>query len=373
MQVKKYVAASLKDATEKMKQELGKDAVILGTRVVADKNFPAEKMFELSAGIQNDFVLDKFYKESKQPNEKVFRSYEKEISKISDKINNPEFSSNGYLNRQKKIINKLHSNKVNKIDEEKIDEIYSLLLHKEVEKPLVKKIVNQAEKFTNYSKVINLENYVISSIASMIPTREFTVPKKDKPKVVALVGPTGVGKTTCIAKLAIISKILHSLNVGLISIDTYRLGALDQLKVFSDVSDIDMLVAYEPNEMPELLKQFKSKDIIFIDTTGRSQNNKDFLIKSNEFLQTAQVDEIYLVMSAISSTRTLVDVSEKFNLFNYDSLIFTKIDEGVVFGSLLNVINKIKIPVMFLANGQVIPDDIISADSEYLAKMIYTW
>ncbi len=74
-------------------------------------------------------------------------------------------------------------------------------------------------------------------------------------KIVAIVGPTGVGKTTCIAKLAAISKILNNLKIGIISIDTYRLGAIDQLRIFSEVSSIDMLVAYEPNEMPSLIKK----------------------------------------------------------------------------------------------------------------------
>ena len=133
-----------------------------------------------------------------------------------------------------------------------------------------------------------------------------------------------------------------------------------------------MLVAYEPHELKGIMEQFKNKDVIFIDTAGRSQKNTDFLSKAREFLDYADVDETYLVMNSTSGTKTMIDIAEKFVLFDYNALIFTKIDEGVVFGNLLNLINKIKVPTTFLTNGQVIPDDIISADPDYMAKLIYT-
>ncbi len=206
----------------------------------------------------------------------------------------------------------------------------------------------------------------------MIPTYNFEVQKNRKPKVAALVGPTGVGKTTCIAKLAVISKILHNLSVGLISIDTYRLGALDQLRIFSEISNVDMLVAYEPKDIPGILKSFKDKDIIFIDTAGRSQNNKEQLNNAKEFLTAAKVEETYLVLSSTGTSRNLLDVADKFRVLDYNSVIFTKIDEAVTFGNILNVVNAFDVPVSFLTNGQIIPDDIISADPEFIANMIYT-
>jgi flagellar biosynthesis protein FlhF len=206
----------------------------------------------------------------------------------------------------------------------------------------------------------------------MLPTHKFKLQKNQKVKSVALVGPTGVGKTTCIAKLAVISKILHNLDIGLISIDTYRLGAIDQLKIFSEISTIEMQVAYEVKDIPSIMNKFKKKDIIFIDTVGRSQKNSEQLIKTKEFLDAAGVDETFLVLSSTNSTKNLFDAAERFQIFNYDSIIFTKIDEGVSFGNLLNVIANFNIPVSFLSNGQVIPDDIISASPEFIAKMIYT-
>ena len=206
----------------------------------------------------------------------------------------------------------------------------------------------------------------------MIQTKNFELYKSNKPKVVSVVGPTGVGKTTCIAKLAVIAKILHNLDVGLISVDTYRLGAIDQLRIFSEISDIDMLIAYDPEEMPGLINSFKNKDIIFIDTAGRSQKNSEHLTKTKMYLDTIKIDETFLVLSATNSTKNLFDTAEKFKTFNYDSFVFTKVDEGVAFGNLLNTITNFNLPVTFLSNGQVIPDDIISADSEFIANLIFT-
>jgi flagellar biosynthesis protein FlhF len=213
---------------------------------------------------------------------------------------------------------------------------------------------------------------VLSSIASLIPTNKLKLERNKKAKKVALVGPTGVGKTTCIAKLSVISKLIHNLDIGLISADTYRLGAIDQLRIFSEISNIELKVASEAGEMADIINKFRKKDLIFIDTAGRSQNNIQQLYETKEFLNAAQVDETYLVVSSTSSTKLLLDVLKKYKLFNYDSVIYTKIDEAVTFGSILNVAVKKNIPISFLSNGQVIPDDIIAADSEFIANMIYT-
>ena len=133
-----------------------------------------------------------------------------------------------------------------------------------------------------------------------------------------------------------------------------------------------MLVAYEPKDISGMIKSFKDKDIIFIDTAGRSQNNREHLKQANEFLLESNVDETYLVLSSIATTKNLFDVAEKFKIFNYNSVIFTKIDEAVTFGNILNVVTRFDVPISFLTNGQVIPDDIISADPEFIANMIFS-
>jgi flagellar biosynthesis protein FlhF len=376
MQVKKYLAPTLKLATEQMKDELGYEAIILSTRMVKQDVYPGNKMFELTAGVDEVLVADVPPKPVLHKSEDVYQSFEDELNKISKKIFQNTDEIEKELEPRKPGIKANDFTKNNFTDtsysnKDFIKNTVKKLEYEEIEKPIIKKIIIQLQKYGKFLQLDNLDAHIHSTIASMIPTREFNIPKSSKPKVVSLVGPTGVGKTTCIAKLAIISKILHNLDVGLISIDTYRLGALDQLKVFSDVSNIDMLVAYEPSDLKRIMQEFEDKDVIFIDTAGRSQKNEESLVQSKKFLTNAYVDETYLVMNATSTTKTLLDIADRFRLFNYENLIFTKIDEGVVFGNLLNLITRINVPTMFLANGQVIPDDIISADADYMAKLIY--
>lgn len=375
MQIKKFVAPTLKEASQQMKSELGNEAIILSTRVIpANDELAIEKMFEITAGIESSYGVPSGASSEKNIKAKVNSNFQEELSKLSKKVYpaNPlkKTSTLSKIKRKKSEEDSFERNDTSIEDEFK--EIVDTLVMREIKKNIVSAVLSQLKKYENLLKPSNIDSYVLSSLASMIPTYHFEVQKSSRPKVVSLVGPTGVGKTTCIAKLAVISKILHNLDVGLISVDTYRLGALDQLRIFSEISNIDMLVAYEPWDIKGIMNSFKKKDIIFIDTAGRSQKNSEHLSKSLEFLDAAKVDETYLVLSATSTTKNLFDVAERFKIFDYNSVLFTKIDEAVAFGNILNLVSSFDIPISFFTNGQVIPDDIISADPEFTANMIYT-
>ncbi len=374
MKVKKFVAPTLKEASALMKKELGGEAFILSTRVINKRtDLGIQKHFEITSGIEEEMDII---------------SAETEVGTA---VTNPSFRDD-LMKLQQKVIGKDRNNRINYDDDSivitpktKKREVISTeqymdlirgyvkkLIHNEVSKPIVKSIVNQIKKSKEFINPSNIEDYIITSLSSQIATTSFEIKKRGKQKIVAIVGPTGVGKTTCIAKLAAISKILNNLKIGIISIDTYRLGAIDQLRIFSEVSNIDMLVAYETKEMPALIKKFSDKDLIFIDTAGRGQKNTKELEKTKEFLDAVNVDKTYLAISATNSTKNLEEVVQKFEVFDYDALILTKIDEGVVFGNILNVVVNSKKPLIYLTNGQVIPDDIIAADSDFIAKMVVT-
>lgn len=368
MQIKKYIAPTLKEATEQMKTELGGDAMILGTRVIeGDRKFNMKKMFEITAGI--DKPLAKTSGANVKENTIHGRTnLEKEIERLTKKI---YAGTEEPVHQNRRAAHQAAETPAHNKHEKELKEFSEILINAEVQKSIVNNLINQLENYDGLVDGTNLESYLLSGIASLVPTKEFKV-KKNKTTTIALVGPTGVGKTTCIAKLAVISKIIHKLNVGLISIDTYRLGAIDQLKIFSEISDIDMAVAYDADEVPKLLKKFKNKDLVFIDTVGRSQRNTDNLAKIKEYLDSTTIDETVLVVSATTSVRTLNDITQKFKQLNYTSVIFTKADEAAAYGNILNTAYNHNVPVMFLTNGQVIPDDIISVNPDYLANLIYS-
>lgn len=376
MHIKKYRASTLKEATQLMKSELGAEALILGTRIVPDDNDKRLKLYEITAGYDK-FEIDNetkekvakqnlskdisFADEMKKMTEHIYQQNKAQKSKVDSTYGAAETKPT-----EEEVL------KHNTASDDRMKQIIKNLTEKEIHKSVVVSIMDQLKKYKSFLSKDNLENYVQTCLSTLILTKTLDLNVKKQNKVIALVGPTGVGKTTTIAKLALIAKIIHKLDVGLISIDTYRLGAVDQLKSFADVSHTDFLVAYEPSEMPALMKKFAKKDIVFIDTVGRNHKNETQLKTNLDFLSSIQVDETFLVLSATSSTRNLVEIAKKFKMFDYSSFIFSKIDEAVVHGNIVNLITKTATPVAFLTNGQTIPDDIISADKDYLANLIYT-
>lgn len=395
MQIKKYIALTLKEASQKMKDELGSDAIVLSTRIIDDDpRYGHKRVFELTAGVEDDYDRSKAAvppakapkaQSPAKPQAKT-RTFAEELQELSEKVYLPPDKDAGLQDLKSRIMKARDPlqkappakaaalKKDNKKDalERELNEISDTLIAREVQKTIVDAIIDQLGKYTEFLQPSNIDSYVISTISSMIPTSAFEVQKKQKTKVIALVGPTGVGKTTCIAKLAVISKILHNLNIGLISLDTFRLGAIDQLKIFSEISNIEMRVAYEPQEIPGLIAEFRKKDIVFIDTAGRSQNNSGLLKETSRFLSSTKVDEVYLVLSTTSTTKNILDVAQKFRVLNYNGVVFTKLDEAVSFGNILNVTANFNVPIKYLTNGQIIPDDIIAADPQFIANMIYT-
>jgi flagellar biosynthesis protein FlhF len=376
MHIKKYRAASLKEATQIMKIELGSEALILGTKVVADENDNRLKLYEITAGVDKYEIAEETKVKVIKQNLNQSNSFIDEMKNMSAKIyqqnqNQKQRISEAY-GMASKIEKEVETPKTKPIADDRMKGIIKNLTEKEVQKSVVLSIMEQLKKYKNFLSKDNLENYVQTCLGSLILTKTLDLNVKKQNKVIALVGPTGVGKTTTIAKLALIAKIIHKLDVGLISIDTYRLGAIDQLKSFADVSHTDFLVAYEPGEMPALMKKFAKKDIVFIDTVGRNHKNDAQLKNNLDFLGSVKIDETFLVLSATSSTRNLIEIAKKFAMFNYSAFIMSKIDEAVVHGNIINLSTKTGSPIAFLTNGQTIPDDIISADKDYIANLIYT-
>jgi len=365
MLTKKFYGRSLKDATEKMKEQLGGDAVIMSTRVVEkEEDGISKKYFEIISGFEEEQTSVKELLTKKETNVNKDTSF---IAPQNKKIE-PQV--------EKSFVPKPPQSKKMSTDDKDIfkkemEAVLATLKQRDLNKDVFDRVVSYLKKSKDFLRLENLDNFVLTSLGSLIKTKDFAVKERNAGKVISIVGPTGVGKTTCIAKLAAISKIIHNLDIGIISIDTYRLGAIDQLRIFSEISNVDMLVAYEPEDMPQLIEKLKHKDLIFIDTTGRSQRNLDELNKMKEFFNDIRIDETYLALSLTSAMKNLHDAAEKFEMFDYDSFIFTKVDEAVTHGNMLNLSYRYQKPIVYITNGQIIPDDILSADSDYIARLIY--
>jgi flagellar biosynthesis protein FlhF len=176
-------------------------------------------------------------------------------------------------------------------------------------------------------------------------------------RVVALVGPTGVGKTTTVAKLAANFKLAHGLRPGLVTVDTYRIAAVEQLRTYAEIIDLPLAVANAPSEMRRAIDELGEVDLVLIDTAGRSPRDEVKIRELADFLAAAQPDEVHLVLSAVAGERSLRAAVERFAVAHADRLILTKLDHA-------------DRPVSYLTTGQAVPDDIEPADRARLARLI---
>ena len=208
-------------------------------------------------------------------------------------------------------------------------------------------------------------------IAERIPRAPEAARVSDaRARVVALIGPTGVGKTTTVAKLAANMKLKSNLRVGLITIDTYRIAAVDQLKTYAEIIEVPLRTVLTPEEMHQAIYAMRSMDMILIDTVGRSQNDRLRLNQLRSFLTAADADEVHLVVAATANRRCVTNILTQFCPLGANRIIVTKLDEAEAYGMLLNVAESCKLPLSYISAGQEVPDDIDRADPHKLAKLI---
>lgn len=197
-------------------------------------------------------------------------------------------------------------------------------------------------------------------------------PRQDdrQPEIVALIGATGVGKTTTLAKIAARFVLEQGIDAALVTADTYRISAVEQLKTYSDIIGLPLEIVYSPQELKTAIHKFRKKDLILIDTAGRSQHNEFQMKELCDFLAVHPRIQRFLVMSATTKNRDAADILEKFSPCEPDHVIFTKTDETASVGLILNLLHGKDIRLAFLTNGQSVPDDIVPATPDALADLL---
>lgn len=195
--------------------------------------------------------------------------------------------------------------------------------------------------------------------------------KKNSPRIIALVGPTGVGKTTTTAKLAAMYALNRGNKVALITMDIFRVGAIEQLKTYSRIMGIPLEVASTPKELEKAVEKHSACDLIFIDTAGRSHKDKEKLDEMKNFLEEKIPMEVYLCLSATTKDRELEEILKRFKIFQISKVVFTKIDECESFGNMVNLLMKDNLQIAYFTTGQRVPEDIEIATPAKLADMIF--
>lgn len=207
-------------------------------------------------------------------------------------------------------------------------------------------------------------------VAGLMKTAAPLKVEKGERKIVALVGPTGVGKTTTIAKLAANFALQRNVDMALLTIDTYRVAAIEQLKTYGDIIGLPVEVVLTPQTLKEALKLHNDKGMILIDTAGRSPYNRLHINELRSFMDVEPRIETHLVLSATTRLSDLKQIVKNFGPVGIDRMIFTKTDETEVVGGIISIAHETGVPVTYITTGQSVPDDIQSAESAGLAKML---
>lgn len=257
---------------------------------------------------------------------------------------------------------------------EDLFEYYLQLIENQVAEELATEIVKTLQKQIrpeHLSQPQFVKDKLAEQVEKLLPTAGPIVRTKTTGShVVALIGPTGVGKTTTIAKLAANLKLREKQRVGLITIDTYRIAAIDQLKKYADIIGSPLRVVGSAEDLREAIRSMQDCEFILLDTAGRSPNDTLKLNELKGFLAAAAPDEVHLVLSTTSSQACVELAIERFADVRVDKIIFTKLDEAAHVGVVLNVVRKVNKSLSYVTTGQDVPDDIEVGQGRRLAQLI---
>ncbi len=251
---------------------------------------------------------------------------------------------------------------------------YTTLIQQEIAEELAQRVVRQA---ADTQDDVDRQDAIRNALAELMPSADADAPIDERDstgrtqrRVIALVGPTGVGKTTTVAKLAATYKLKRGQKVGVITLDTYRIAAVDQLRTYCSIIGCPLEVVGRPEELRPCLDRFEDCDVVLIDTAGRSQRDDARLDELATFMRVAQPDETHLVLASTASQRVMLEIADRFARVNPDRVIFTKLDEAVTCGTIFNVASKIAKRVSYVTTGQEVPHQIEPGDAARLARRV---
>lgn len=374
MKVKRYIVNDMNEAMIKIKSELGLDAVILNTRKIKAGGlfkFFKKPLIEVVAAV--DEVVTQAVPEKRiQPIKEEPKA--PPVIQVMEKPENNELAELKEMVTSliKKVENIEHQGPVGHMPPE--DKYVSLLTGLDIQESIAKKILEIVQRQIN----VNEKNHETILNAMKVIAREYLGDIKTidtdlliKPNIYMFLGPTGVGKTTTLAKIAARLALVENKKIGLITADTYRIAAVEQLKTYSEILGIPLEVIYEAGELQDALDRFKDKDYILIDTAGRSHKSKELKSDFDELTQYVKDVKIFLVMSMTTSFKDMKSIIESYHFLKDYRLLFTKLDEATSFGNILNLKVMTGKPLSYFTIGQSVPDDIEVADKERIIQYIF--
>lgn len=415
MTINKFQGKTKEEAIQKAKTEFGETAVIMNVKEVKPKGFfrifksttyevtaameEKEQNVNQTIAMQNmkklhdsiNFAADEkieIPKQESKPEEKVDtksvrmpdfsqlirqeqkkESEERQIEKRLDDLSNRLEESLGHTSGGVVLTKEPSAEELNFI---RI--LYSTLLKNEVSEKYVNQILDEVEQFIRPGNSVDM---ILANVYQKLILR-FGQPKPidlsgAKPKVLVFVGPTGVGKTTTIAKIASKYKVDYDKKVAFITSDTYRIAATEQLQVYANILDAPMTIVYSKDEINSAIEKYADYDMVFVDTAGFSHKNtpqRDDMKKLLDEIDEKYRKEVYLVLSATTKYKDLLEIVDIYREITDYKFIFTKLDETTTYGNLLNIKLYAGAELSYMTIGQNVPDDIAIFDTQKIVKRL---
>ena len=398
MIVKKYKADTETAAILAAKEDLGPEAVVLNVKTMKQRGFARffkHDYVEITAALEEKEFEQKV--SSRRP--AVNAAATKEIKPAADKmsgidyrVDDSRYTETGKNTIEQKLdsLDKTPGNAEEKDVEQKetsdntakpqnnnfkpLKLIYNKLMENEMDEKYANAIINDIN--ASLKKESNIDSILAAVYQKIILKlgEPDGIETDERKKIIFFIGPTGVGKTTTIAKLASDFKLNKGKSVAMVTADTYRIAAVEQLNTYAGILDVPVSVAYSPSEICGCLNEFSGYDVIFVDTAGRSHKNeeqKDELIELINNVKNGGYDadiETFLVLSVTTKYKDLINIADTYKEIDDYRLLFTKLDETVTLGNIINLKCYTGAPLSYTTSGQNVPDDIETIDVQKLAK-----
>ncbi|MDP4083053.1 MAG: flagellar biosynthesis protein FlhF [Bacillota bacterium] len=388
MKIKKFTAGSMPDAMKTVRNELGHEAVILNSRIIYTGGFLGffrKKNFEVIAAVDPKVEQD-------------FKTSPKEKGKKVSAIRSESRFEKKSIEEENSNINISQSSKENDLLIKEINELKSLIkLSNSESKPLLTAYPEPIQGIQNWMYEQELSPTLKNRFLTALTEKWFTLSSNEEKgdtkkilkeemfkflsdkhfggvtftkKFVNVLGPTGVGKTTTLAKIAADCVLNHKKKVAFITTDTYRIAAIDQLKTYAQILNIPLEVCYSLEDFKAATIKFNHYDVVLIDTAGRNFRNKKYIDDLFQVIDFEMEMETFLVLALTAKQKDMEDIFEQFSAVGISKFIFTKADETSVYGSMMNMMEKFNIGVAYVTTGQNVPDDMISASSEVISNLL---
>lgn len=403
MIIKKFQASTETEAIMRARDELGKDAVVMNIKTISPRGIYRlfrKSVVEVTAAVDEskNYSNDrqKEAKDTRKENPNILyeepavpSSFEqlllaeniestKETSAIEMRLNSLQSMLEKQLTKTQEAAKEYPQERELKEGEEQPDItflqlIYNQMIANEVDEQFANQIVGDIEgKLKKDAPVDQVLSNIYQKIILKLGRPVTIEAQEGKQKFVFFVGPTGVGKTTTIAKIASNLKMKQKLKVALVTADTYRIAAVEQLRTYANILDLPLHVIYSEEELQDVVEEFQEYDIILVDTAGRSHKNREQRDDVERLVHKIPEEEreVYLVLSATTKYRDLVRITEVYSEITDYRLIFTKLDETSSIGNIFNIRMLTGASLSYAAFGQNVPDDIEQINPQSIAKQI---